>query len=207
MTIIVRQFITSLLLVLPIIAVAETRTELAVVSRVSTMTDAVTLNFIDHRHFERIMLVHDTVMGGRSSGTVVRHDQNALRFSGSLSLENNGGFASVEFELLKPVTWLNSKALILNAEPDGRRYKLRLKTPFIPRGVAYFAEFTSYTQIHDYEFGLSAFSGRYRGKPVSNLPPLRFSDVTHVSVMLADKTPGPFLITLYSLSFVAELQN
>ncbi|GAB2914232.1 CIA30 family protein [Rheinheimera gaetbuli] len=207
MTIIVRHFITLLLLALPIIAVAETRTEQTVFSRVSTMTDAVTLNFIDHRHFERIMLVHDTVMGGRSSGNVVSHNKIALRFSGILSLENNGGFASAEFKLLKPITWLNSKALILNAEADGRRYQLRLKTPFTPQGVAYVAEFTSQHKTHDYEFGVSAFSGRYRGRPVGNLPPLSFSDITHVSVMLADKTPGPFLITLYSLSFVTIQQN
>jgi hypothetical protein len=39
------------------------------------------------------MAVNDGVMGGRSIGSV-KYDQNALCMEGSISFENNGGFAS-----------------------------------------------------------------------------------------------------------------
>ena len=41
--------------------------------------------------------VHDTVMGGRSSGTV-EPGEDGVRFEGTLSLKNNGGFASIRGE-------------------------------------------------------------------------------------------------------------
>ncbi|MEO3866125.1 CIA30 family protein [Rheinheimera fenheensis] len=165
------------------------------------MTNKVQLNFRDYNHFERIVLIHDTVMGGRSSGTVIRHNDDAVLFTGNLSLENNGGFASAEFKLLNPITALNGTQLILHAKPDNRTYQLRLKTALIPQGVAYVAEFSAGNGQQTFVFTPDDFSGRYRGNPVLNLPPLHFSDISHVSIMLADKTPGPFQIALYSLSF------
>jgi NADH dehydrogenase [ubiquinone] 1 alpha subcomplex assembly factor 1 len=39
--------------------------------------------------------VNDGVMGGVSEGTFQITDRNTLAFVGTLSLENNGGFASV----------------------------------------------------------------------------------------------------------------
>ena len=120
----------------------------------------------------------------------------------NLSLDNNGGFASAEFKLVEPINAINIKALRLNAVADGRTYQLRLKTPFIPQGIAYVAEFTTQQSVQGYLFSQDMFSGRYRGNPVINLPPLSFADVTHISVMLADKTAGPFQIALYSLGYI-----
>jgi len=42
--------------------------------------------------------VNDGVMGGVSEGGFKRTDSNTLLFSGTLSLENNGGFASIRTE-------------------------------------------------------------------------------------------------------------
>lgn len=170
------------------------------------MSDTVQLNFSDDNHFERISLIHDTVMGGRSSGHVVRYDDHVLMFSGNLSLKNNGGFASAEFTLVKPITAAHSGQLTLTAAADGRTYQLRLKTPFIPSGVAYVAEFSTQQKMADYTFDVEAFSGRYRGRIVTGLPPLRLADISHLSIMLADKTPGPFQIALYSLRYTKPQQ-
>jgi hypothetical protein len=66
--------------------------------------------------------------------------------------------------------------------------------------VAYVAEFTPQQHRSDYAFTLPDFTGRYRGRSVLNLPALNFAEITHVGIMLADKTAGPFQIALYSLS-------
>ncbi|MDX1677322.1 CIA30 family protein, partial [Arsukibacterium sp.] len=88
----------------------------------------------------------------------------------------------------------------LNMAADGRQYQLRLKTPLIPRGVAYVADFISVKDQQSYYFELADFSGRYRGRSLNNLPALNLSDVSHISVMLADQHNGPFSIVLYSIS-------
>ncbi|MBU2114388.1 MAG: CIA30 family protein [Gammaproteobacteria bacterium] len=203
MTISVGGFIKAILLVSSFAAASKSGSEQAEFLRVNPMADVVTLHFSDYQHFERIMLVHDTVMGGRSSGAVIRQSDNAVLFSGNLSLDNNGGFASAEFKLVRPINSINSTALRLNAVADSRTYQLRLKTPSIPQGIAYVAEFTTQPSVQSYLFSLDMFSGRYRGNPIVNLPPLSFADVTHISIMLADKTAGPFHIALYSLSYTS----
>ena len=40
-------------------------------------------------------VVVDGVMGGRSTGRVASNEPGILRFSGDLSLENNGGFSQI----------------------------------------------------------------------------------------------------------------
>lgn len=166
------------------------------------MLGTVQLSFA--KDFQHVQLVHDTVMGGRSSGAVQPlDDAAALRFSGQLSLANNGGFASVRFNLAEPLAPLNYQRILLQLAADGRRYQLRLKTPFIPTGVAYVAEFDSQQSNRHYEFRPADFEGRFRGRPVRGLPPLRFADIYQLSIMLADRTSGDFEILLYSIEFSA----
>lgn len=53
-----------------------------------------TLNFGEHKESPQWMAINDTVMGGRSQGELSTN-QNSFAFKGSISFENNGGFASV----------------------------------------------------------------------------------------------------------------
>ena len=52
------------------------------------------LNFGTHKDSPQWMAINDTVMGGRSQGKVT-NNKNSLYFEGSISFDNNGGFASV----------------------------------------------------------------------------------------------------------------
>jgi len=161
----------------------------------------VKLEFYNPEHFTTVQLIHDTVMGGRSAGSVTAVSEPAgLRFFGNLSLANNGGFASAEFRLAKTLPSAPYRSIKLNAAADGRQYQLRLKTPFIPQGVAYVADFNTAADPQNYYFQHSDFNGRYRGRLVTNLPKLNFADVSQISLMLADKTSGTFSIVLYSVS-------
>ncbi|HAW94131.1 MAG: hypothetical protein CML22_03305 [Rheinheimera sp.] len=161
----------------------------------------ITLEFYNPEHFNTVELVHDTVMGGRSSGFVKAVSEPAgLRFFGRLSLANNGGFASAQFRLAQKLPVEPYRSMTLNLAADGRQYQLRLKTPLIAQGVAYVADFNSTIEQESYYFQAGDFSGRYRGRPVNNMPALNFSDVSHISIMLADKTTGAFSIVLYSIS-------
>lgn len=169
------------------------------------MSKPVQLDFINNDHFSRLFLVHDTVMGGRSQGSVTKTaDGNAVLFYGELSLENNGGFASVEFRLQQKLPAKTFTQVSLNAAADNRTYQLRLKTPYIPQGVAYVTEFNTTSELRDYHFDSAAFEGRYRGRKITNLPALNFYDIIQISVMLADKKTGPFQIELHHISFSTD---
>ncbi|MHC4835566.1 MAG: CIA30 family protein, partial [Planctomycetota bacterium] len=52
------------------------------------------IDFSDESVAKQWLSVNDNVMGGISEGQFRITDDKTLEFSGSLSLENNGGFAS-----------------------------------------------------------------------------------------------------------------
>lgn len=52
------------------------------------------LDFGTNKNSPQWTAINDTVMGGRSQGSV-SFNQNSLSFQGSISFDNNGGFASV----------------------------------------------------------------------------------------------------------------
>lgn len=169
---------------------------------VAQLPSTARLSFYDPSHFSQVRLIHDTVMGGRSNGDIkLQKTPPGLVFSGNLSLLNNGGFASIELTLTKHLSHKAFNSIYLHALADGKRYQLRLKTPFIPNGVAYVASIETTTSTQRYYVPISAFTGQFRGRRVANLPPLNFADVSHISVMLADKQAGDFTITLYDIDF------
>ncbi len=165
------------------------------------------LQFYNSTHFRTVQLIHDTVMGGRSDGSLTMVSEPAgLRFFGNLSLANNGGFASAEFRLAQALPAKSFNSIGLKVAADGRQYQLRLKTPYIPQGVAYVVEFQTDISQQNYYFQPSEFNGQFRGRQVANLPKLSLADVTHISLMLADKNSGPYSIILYSVA-LSTLQS
>lgn len=169
------------------------------VKQANATNNTTKLNFANPLHFTNVATISDIVMGGRSSGGfTLSDDKTDIIFFGDLSLENNGGFSSIEFSLINHLPNIDYKRLCLKAVLDGRLYQLRLKTADTPNGVAYAAEFSS-EKNNCFNFVLSDFKPRYRGRAVLGIAPLRFADITQASIMLADKTAAPFMIKLQSI--------
>tara|TARA_R110002126_G_scaffold160458_11_gene308123 strand:+ start:6253 stop:6867 length:615 start_codon:yes stop_codon:yes gene_type:complete len=165
------------------------------------------LQFYNPAHFSTVQLIHDTVMGGRSDGSLAPVSEPAgLRFFGNLSLANNGGFASAEFKLAQALPAKDFNSINLNVTADGRLYQLRLKTSYIPQGVAYVVNFQTDIDRQNYYFKAGDFTGQFRGRQVTNLPKLNLEDVTHISLMLADKKSGPYSVIMYSVA-LSPLQS
>ena len=77
-------------------------------------------------------VVNDTVMGGVSSGQLVWED-DALVFTGDLSLDNNGGFASVRSPLLDPTAvagWADRDGMRIEVGGDGREWTVEVRMDF-----------------------------------------------------------------------------
>ncbi len=138
-------------------------------------------------------IVNDGVMGGLSKGVLKFTEDGVMKFSGMLSLENNGGFSSlrsgdVDLDLS------NDLGLLLKVKGDGRTYQARLTTDETYRGMemSFSAEFQTtkgkWTQI---KVPFSAFKGSWRGRDLSDR---RFdpSKIHRIGLLLGDKQSGPF---------------
>ena len=138
--------------------------------------------------------VNDGVMGGVSDGRFRITASQTLEFYGTLSLENNGGFASVRSRPRK----LGLKAgdvLVTRVRGDGREYQLNLYAGGQTRAFSYRAPFqTRNGEWMDVRIPLDRFEATSFGRVMREAGPIDPGSVTSVGFLLAEKAPGPFLL-------------
>ncbi len=147
--------------------------------------------------------VNDGVMGGRSDGRFQINGEGNLEFFGTLSLANNGGFASVRSR----ATSLNLKSgdsIVMKVRGDGREYTLNLYTSSRRTAFSYRVTFpTTRDEWTEIRVPLSKFVATSFGRVVSNQP-LQPSEVSGLGVLLGDKKAGPFKLEIESISVQAS---
>ncbi len=140
--------------------------------------------------------VNDGVMGGRSSSAMRRSSDGTAVFEGDLSLENNGGFASVR-TVLPEAALSGSSRLLLRVRGDGKRYQVRLRMSTGFDGIAYGAGFdTVADEWITVEIPLRSFEPSFRGRRPRGAPPLDPTNVRQLGVMLTDKQEGRFRLEI-----------
>jgi hypothetical protein len=160
----------------------------------SAMTNAQTLDFTDAQTTAQMWVVNDGVMGGVSQSRV-RHDAEGVMIEGTVSLENNGGFASVRSAAAFDV---GTVALELKIKGDGKRYKFILRTDVSLRSPMYQADFVAAEGWHTYRFLPSDFRASFRGRAV-DAPDLVFADAKELGILIADKQAGSFHLQLKTI--------
>lgn len=138
-------------------------------------------------------VVDDGVMGGLSQGTREISKDGILRFFGTLSLENNGGFSSLRTGDVK-LDLSGAEGVILRVKGDGRTYQLRFSTDAEYRGreMSFQAGFpTTKGEWTEVKVPFGRFAGTWRGQ---DLPDKIFdpSKIRRLGLQLADKKEGPF---------------
>ena len=108
------------------------------------------------------LIVDDGVMGGLSEGNfTIDTDGNGV-FSGTVSLENNGGFSSVRHQFGKIKTTKDSKVLI-RLKGDGKDYQFRIKD----KSNSYYSYITTFKTTGKWEtveIKLSDLYPSFRGR-------------------------------------------
>jgi len=137
--------------------------------------------------------VLDGVMGGRSTGRVTQPEAGILRFSGELSLENNGGFSQMQTTV--PEGSLNGASGIeARVRGDGRTYQFDVRCSDVRMMAGSFqTQFDTVAgewvtlRLPFEQFRLHSF-----GRLVPSAPKLTPARVESIGVTLADQTAGAF---------------
>jgi monofunctional biosynthetic peptidoglycan transglycosylase len=135
--------------------------------------------------------VNDGVMGGVSDGRYRITDNETMEFFGTLSLENNGGFASVRSREAK-LGLEEGDSIVIRVRGDGREYTFRLN---VPRSISRNSYRQSFTTKKDewieVTLPMEKFVATWRGRvfPNEKFDP---SNVTGMGIQLSDKKAGPF---------------
>ena len=161
------------------------------------------IDFQQTQELDNWVIVNDTVMGGRSNSRLNIND-SYLSFSGILSLENNGGFASIR-RVDNGKSWLSDKPIQIQVKGDGREYQLRFRTNQRVDDVSYVVSFkTKADEASVFQLNQSDFVPQYRGRIVTDAPALDFANIEQVGFLLADGNPGEFMLLVERISQLPE---
>lgn len=136
--------------------------------------------------------VNDGVMGGLSEGGSTMED-GVLVFAGHLSLENNGGFASVRTRG-GDYNFATADGIALRVKGDGRTYQLRVATDARHRGslVSYQRKFeTREGKWVEVKVPFDELKPGWRGRMLSGHV-FDHTKVSQLGILIGDKKEGPF---------------
>jgi monofunctional biosynthetic peptidoglycan transglycosylase len=150
------------------------------------------LDFVGPDAAQKWQAVNDGVMGGVSEGRFKITADKTMEFSGRLSLENNGGFASVRTKLSN-FDIHGGDTLVVRVKGDGREYVLNIYTKTRRMAFSYRAPLpTTKDEWMEVSVPLDEFIPTSFGNRVQGMGPVEPDQINSLGFMLSDKKPGPF---------------
>jgi hypothetical protein len=141
-------------------------------------------------------VVDDVVMGGRSGGSFEIGPEGYAIFSGEVSLENNGGFSSVRYNLRKmDVTPYSSIAIRLKG--DGKQYQFRVKSDRYERW-SYINQFQTKGEWETIEIPLEDLYPSFRGMKLDR-PNFSGEKIEEIAFLIGNKKAETFRLELDSI--------
>ena len=156
------------------------------------------VDFADADEVATWTTINDPVMGGLSTSSV-RFGNGGLVFSGSISLENNGGFASARGPQDPDIgrRAAGARLLRVRAVGDGKTYLLRVGTA--GQSWSYVQRFSTEAAAQQiYDLPVEDFRAvGMRLEPAPAAPQtLDPSSISQISFYILDKQQGPFELTV-----------
>jgi len=139
------------------------------------------------------VVVEDRVMGGRSNAEISLTDEGHAKFSGNVSLENNGGFASVRHRLNVEGVKNFSKAVI-RLKGDGKNYQFQLKNKLNDRH-SYIQEFSTNGEWQEIEVDLAKMYPGFRGRKL-DIPNWDHDIIQEITFLIGNKKNEEFSLLI-----------
>lgn len=153
------------------------------------MTSQTLVDFKENPTTKNWNVVDDVVMGGRSSGSFTLSDEGYGKFSGEVSLEKNGGFSSVKYDMETVMVNLSS-TLRIRLKGDGNTYQFRVKDKR-RHSYSYISKFETTGNWQTLEFKLADLYPTFRGRKVA-LPNFDQNTIEELRFLIGNKKPQEF---------------
>jgi hypothetical protein len=138
----------------------------------------------------------DGVMGGVSKGAFIRDRHGYAVFSGKVSLENNGGFSSIQNNF-DPLDVSGYQHAILRLKGDGKDYRFIVESDPNARNY-YVAEFTTTGDWQEIKIPLRKMYPMRRGDRLS-IPDYPAETMSQVRFMIANGRAESFQLEIASI--------
>lgn len=160
---------------------------------------AQTINIFDFSSkatIDQWQIVNDGVMGGLSKSSIQLSKEGHGKFAGHVSLENNGGFASIRLPTDVEVE-NDQQEIILNVKGDGKNYQCRLKESR-NQSESYVYEFSTNGEWQIIKIKLNKFAPQYRGRKL-NRPNFNFDKIKLFGFLISNKKEEDFELLVDSI--------
>jgi len=143
---------------------------------------------------------NDVVMGGRSSSLLKIIDNNYAHFSGTVSLENYGGFCSIRQKVDQSPYIIDEKSneFQLRVKGDGKSYNFRVRTP----NGRYSYSFTFPTNDNDewetITIPFREMEANFRGRSI-DVPNYQGENILEMRLLIGNKKEESFKILVESI--------
>jgi hypothetical protein len=160
----------------------------------------VLFDFTDLNAVKAWHAIDDRVMGGISRSRLRSAPAGHAVFEGEVSLERNGGFASVRSGP-GDRGFPGAATCLIQVRGDPKQFKLSLLTDDAFDSLNYQASFApagdDWQTLH---LPLADFRATFRGREVPDAPPLDPARVRQVGLMIASRQVGPFALDVRRIS-------
>lgn len=126
---------------------------------------------------------NDVVMGGNSTSELSRSEEGNAVFSGFVSLENNGGFASMQYHF-EPKDISGYEKAVIRLKGDGKEYQFRIKSNLRER-ASYVYTFKTTGDWQTIEIPLKQMTPTFRGNKL-NLPNFNADKLQEIRFMIGN---------------------
>ncbi len=165
------------------------------------MASQTLVDFKENPTTKRWNVVDDVVMGGRSSGSFTITDDGYGKFSGEVSLENNGGFSSVKYDI-ETLAVKQSHTIRIRLKGDGNAYQFRVKDKR-RHSYSYIITFETTGKWQTLEFTLADLYPTFRGRKV-DLPNFDQDTIEEIRFLIGNKKPQKFELLLESIAVLKK---
>jgi hypothetical protein len=153
----------------------------------------VIVDFIDIIELRGWKVEDDIIMGGRSQGRFsINNDGNAV-FSGRVSLDNNGGFSSVQ-HYFDPIDVSRYRSACLRLKGDGKRYRFIVESARNQRHY-YVYDFQTGHEWQTVRVPLAEMYPAYRGRRLG-IPNYRGRTMVMVRFLIGNNRPESFRLEI-----------
>lgn len=160
------------------------------------MSTSIIFSFDKDSNIDNWRIVNDVVMGGRSSAAFELDENGHGVFTGNVSLENNGGFASVRYRF--PEVKVNHhKSIQLKVKGDGKRYQFRIKASRYDRH-SYIVYFDTNEKWQTITIPLAEMYPTFRGYQL-DIPNFEADQIEEIAFLIGNKKAEQFELSIKSI--------
>ena len=159
----------------------------------SSLSNKIIFDFNTNSSINNWIIVDDVVMGGRSSGDFELNKEGNGVFSGSISLENNGGFSSVRYRFEKLILE-KFKTIVLKIKGDGKNYQFRIKHKSSDY-ASYITSFSSSGEWQEIEIPIKSMYPSFRGRKLDESN-FNHEFIEEITFLIANKQNEDFKLLI-----------